>query len=262
MRRFFIKPESLLGDCIQVSGPEARHILTVLRLRPGDTVEFFDTDGTVHTAILSECSKGRILARVLSSASNSSVQQSPLILAQALIKGKKMDMVVQKATELGVQRFIPIKTRYSESHQKGERQAERWLRIMIEACKQCLRTLPMQIDDVTGLERLDLGGFSQCLVAWEKEASTPFGGAFSKTDGPTLLLIGPEGGFHPDEIHLLEDQGAKLFSLGEQVLRAETAALAAISITQYLSGNLNPGGSCPIDFSSEAVLSRQSSSTE
>lgn len=218
-------------------------MLTVLRLQRGDTVEFFDTAGTVYTAELSECSKGRIQARVLSTVSDSIVLQSPLILAQALIKRKKMDMVVQKATELGVQRLIPIDTRYSEIHRKGERQVERWLRIMIEACKQCHRTLPMQIDGVTGLDGLCLDEFSQCLVAWEKEASRPLAGSFSKTDGPTLLLIGPEGGLHPDEIQLLEDQGAKPFSLGKQVLRSETAALAAISITQYLIGNLNPGGS-------------------
>lgn len=239
MRRFFIKPDNLSGDSIEVTGPEARHMFTVLRLQPGQTVEFFDNTGMVYHALLEECSKSRLLARVNTAIRESNSLESPLTLAQALLKGKKMDLLIQKATELGVQRFIPVTTRYSELSNRRERQFDRWQRIMIEACKQCHRALPMQIAPVTSLDELCLDDFLHRLIAWEKEL-TPLDTDFSTSPGPILLLVGPEGGLHTDEVQLLQHRSATLFSLGSRILRAETAAIAAISITQYLVGNLNP----------------------
>lgn len=240
MRRFYIKKDSLSGDVIQVTGLEARHMHTVLRLQPGQNVEFFDNTGLVYHAILQECNRSYLLAKVTTTVLENTIQESPLTLAQALLKGKKMDMLVQKATELGVHRFIPVTTRYSELKGRRERQRDRWQRIMIEACKQCHRSLPMQIDPVTTIDELCLEDFTHRLIAWEQELATPLDASFSTPPGPILLLVGPEGGLHPDEVELLSLQAATIFSLGSRILRAETAALAAISITQYLAGNLNP----------------------
>ncbi len=244
MRRFFIHPEDIADDLVQVTGSEARHMRTVLRLQPGDAVEFFDGSGRVYRAILEECGKRLITARVQDRARSSTVENAPLTLAQAVLKGKKMDMLIQKATELGVHNFIPVETRYAEPGNRRDRQAERWQRIMIEACKQCQRTAPMTIGPITELTALSPAQYSHCLIAWENEADNHLDSRTLHPPGPTLLLIGPEGGFHPDEVNLLTDQEKPwfFFSLGSRILRAETASIAAMAIVQHLSGNLTSGG--------------------
>lgn len=212
---------------------------TVLRLRPGQTVEFFDGQGTVLTAILRTTDKHLITAEIIERRREEQRDLVPLTLAQCLLKGKKMDLLVQKATELGVHNFLPIVSRYCEN--RGERDPlERWQRIMIEACKQCHRATPMAIMPVTPLDQADFSPFSHRLVAWEGEQSAPLPTDFIEAPGPLCLLLGPEGGLQAEEIESLMQQQFTPFSLGPRILRGETAALAATAIVQYLSGSLRP----------------------
>ncbi len=239
MRRFYLDPEHLATDHIEIRGAEARHMATVLRLRPGQTVEFFDGQGTVLTAILRSTDKHLITAEIIERRCEMQRDLVPLTLAQCLLKGKKMDLLVQKATELGVHSFLPIVSRYCEN--RGERDPlERWQRIMIEACKQCHRATPMTIMPMTALDQANFSAFAHRLVAWEGEQAAPLPTAFIDAPGPLCLLLGSEGGLQAEEIDLLIQRQFVPFSLGLRILRGETAALAATAIVQYLSGSLRP----------------------
>lgn len=241
MRRFFLTGQACIhnGQLI-VAGAEARHISLVLRLQAGEVVEFFDAAGEIWTARLEQTQKERVVASILFSRKETIDSGSTLCLAQCLLKGKKMDLLVQKATELGVKYFLPLRSRYCENHGQHERQEERWQRIMIEACKQCGRTTFMRIASVTAIAEADFTGFRHRLVAWEEEKEAGLPDALASEPGPICLLLGPEGGLAPEDMIVLARQHFQTFSLGPLILRAETAALASISLVRYLSGGLQP----------------------
>lgn len=240
MRRFFLPAHARTDDRITLTGPEARHIASVLRLRPGQAVEFFDGLGGVYAAVLQTADKNQVTATITGTRQEDMIVRSPLTLAQCLLKGKKMDLLVQKATELGVQAFQPVVSRYCENHGDRDHQEERWRRIMIEACKQSHRTLPMTILPATALAQIDFVPFVHRLAAWEEEQLAPLPTNFADHPGPICLLLGPEGGLHADDLQVLRQAEFTTFSLGPRTLRGETAALAAVSIVQYLAGALQP----------------------
>ncbi|MDR2551237.1 MAG: 16S rRNA (uracil(1498)-N(3))-methyltransferase [Desulfobulbus sp.] len=240
MRRFFLPSQALIGNRLVLAGPEAHHLAVVLRLAPGQTVELFDGTGAIHTALLQAVDRARVIAEITATRHEQQAVASPLTLAQCLLKGKKMDFLVQKATELGVHVFVPLESRYCENRGDREHQHERWQRIMLEACKQCHRATPMHILPVTPLARFDIAAYVHRLVAWEGERTAPVPAALAKRLGPICLVLGPEGGLHADELATLRQQQCATFSLGPQILRGETAALVATAIIQYLVGSLNP----------------------
>ena len=239
MRRFYLSPKTPMTDQVEIRGAEARHMAQVLRLRPGQRVEFFDGQGTVLTAVLRATDKQLVVADIIERRRAEPACQAPLTLAQCLLKGKKMDLLVQKATELGVETFLPLVSRYCDN--RGERNSqERWQRIMIEACKQCHRATPMAIAPLLSLQQADFSAFAHRFVAWEGEQSAPLPTSFIDHPGPICLLLGPEGGLQVEEIDSLTQRQFASFSLGPRILRGETAALAATAIVQYLSGGLQP----------------------
>jgi len=239
MRRFFFTSQQETEDRILITGSEARHITTVLRMQPGSRLELFDGKGTIICGQIEQLTSRTVSIHILSRtlAADNTI---PLTLAQAMLKGKKMDFLVQKATELGVHTFIPLITRYCAKRVHNERQGQRWQRIMLEACKQCGRPVPMQIKEPVALGELPCAGDSNLIMPWEDEDSSPLSPALVHNRRPTILLIGPEGGFHREEISLARDMAFTTVSLGPRILRAETAALAAVSIIQHLNHNLQP----------------------
>jgi len=240
MRRFFLPPQALSGGRVVLTGPEAHHMAAVLRLKPGQTVELFDGQGAVHTAVLQSVDRNRIVAEITITRREATAAASPLTLAQCVLKGKKMDLVVQKATELGVHALVPVLSRYCENHGDRGHQQERWQRIMLEACKQCHRATPMTILPIRPLDQLDLAPYVHRLAAWEEERHTSLPTDFVDRPGPICLLLGPEGGLHADDLQVLRQGQFTAFSLGPLILRGETAALAATAIVQFLAGSLQP----------------------
>ena len=247
MRRFFLQQGAISADLIVVSGAEARHITSVLRLKPGQAVEFFDGKGAIFSAVFETTEKDRVLARITAVRQEEDSVASPLTVAQCLLKGKKMDLLVQKATELGVHTFLPVVSRYCENHGDRRHQEERWQRIMIEACKQCHRAAPMRIAPVTSLEHTDFTAYNHRLAAWEQERSAALPSSFVEHPGAICLFLGPEGGLHSEDLQILQQQQFTTFSLGPRILRGETAALAAMSIIQYLTGTLQPAAGPQLD---------------
>lgn len=255
MHRFFIQPQSVSDGIVFITGIEAHHLTNVLRLRAGETVELYDGSGSVYQARIEQLeANGRVRAALFAVAEETEAAAPALYLGQALLKGKKMDFVVQKATELGVAGLLPFVSKHCINRQHPEtregRRQERWARIIAEACKQCGRPVPPCCQEVSSLDGLltDVAdSYDAKLIFWEGERTGHLDELWEKAAVPAaknaglrrvLILIGPEGGFSEDEVVKAREAGFQAVTLGRRVLRAETASLAAVAIVQHLLGNL------------------------
>lgn len=246
MHRFFIDPSQIRESSAVLSGPEAHHLKNVLRLQPGDHIELMDGTGNIFLSVIESLDKEAIHTRTLSMRQEEH-QTARLIIGQALLNGKKMDLIVQKATELGVHTLQPFLAEHCSRQDIKIHKAERWDRIILEACKQCGRPVPMYCPQLTGFnELLGLGAVSQIkLIFWEKEERQTMRSIFQSPGylppalpHQILALIGPEGGFSPVEIEKAKTAGFMPVTLGKRILRAETATITVIAILQFLLGNL------------------------
>jgi len=247
MRRFFVDPENIAGAHAFLAGHEARHIATVLRLATGTTVTLFDGSGSYYEALLTKITPNRIEVRIISITpyiDSGETFRPALHLAIALLKGKKMDFIIQKSTELGVASLRPFRSQYCAVHEDAASRISRWQKIALEACKQCNRPRPPVVKETADFKNLLTASGQEehglKLIFWEETG----GKTLQQTLGPlqeiksTLILIGPEGGFSSVEVEGAVAAGFKTVTLGRQVLRSETAAIAALSILQYKLGNL------------------------
>jgi 16S rRNA (uracil1498-N3)-methyltransferase len=240
MSRFYVSPDSVKGDKIYVSKEESHHIIDVMRLGEGDSVTVFDGTGREYNGKIESIKNKSVVIdinKVNAPAPKSAVEIS---LAQAIPKKDKMDYIVQKATELGAKEIIPLESKRTIVRTTGDRavcKTDRWRKIAIEAAKQCGRSdLPdlkdmRQFDDLLKDFRKYDGVIMPCLY----EKSIPLKSALSRFKSPKklLLMIGPEGDFTPEEIERAGENGALLVSLGELVLRSDTAAIATLAMLNY-----------------------------
>ncbi|MCW5199959.1 16S rRNA (uracil(1498)-N(3))-methyltransferase [Desulfobulbus sp. F1] len=240
MRRFFYDPAQDTTEHVLITGAEAHHLKTVLRMHVGAKAELYDGAGSVICGEIEQISANSVSFRILSRRQEQE-SCSPLTLVQALLnKGKKMDTVVQKATELGVHSFVPVTTRYCEPQGKDSQLLQRWQRIMLEACKQCGRPVPMKISLPQPLHELTFPAANRKIMPWENETTCPFAALGLTAGQPVTLLIGPEGGFHLDEVERAQLSGFTTVSLGPRILRAETASIVAAALVQHALHNLDP----------------------
>lgn len=246
MRRFYFDPLTRQGDEVSLSSEESHHIVKVLRLSAGEYVELLDGQGTVFRAVIVGTGR-RVALRLEGIAATAPEPDKTLRVGQGILKGDKMDTVVQKCTELGVTRFTPFHSSRCQGRldpiQAGKKH-ERWQRIGLEACKQCLRLTVPQLDVPAGYGELLQGmatasGQSLRLLFWEEEKELHLRDLPELAAAPSVfLLLGPEGGFTREEVELARAGGFRTVSLGERILRAETATLTAVAIVQFLAGNL------------------------
>ena len=244
LRRFFIDPADITGETALLTGPEAHHLRTVLRLSPGDPITFFDGTGARYQARIERILKDRVTATIIGQ-TRDLPPKVRLHLGQALLKGQKMDLILQKATELGVEAIYPFYSEHGIHKQPRDTQMDRWQRIVIEACKQCDRATPPEIH--APREVIDLmtapPPYDARLIFWEHETKQTLNEVLagqSKDCRSVLFLLGPEGGFSEAEVARAQKEGFTPVSLGPRILRAETASLAATAILQFALGNLNP----------------------
>ena len=214
-------------------------------MRPGTEIELFDGDGAVFQAVILETGH-RVMARLGQCVSKEDIQVKPVWVTQGLLKGKKMDMVVQKCTELGAARcpsFVSSRCQGKLDKVQNRKRQERWQRITIAACKQCMRRSLMDLDEIVSFsDLLELCGMDSNqlrLLFWEEEKDTGLADlpSFDQFDS-VCLILGPEGGLTVEEVELARSRGWRTVTLGERILRAETANLSAVSIIQYLAGNV------------------------
>jgi 16S rRNA (uracil1498-N3)-methyltransferase len=239
MHRFFIEPQAIDGSRATLAGPEAHHLRNVLRLTAGDGIELFDGTGAVYQAKIEHI--GKAIELTIASRHTIAPREPALFIAQGLLKGKKMDFLVQKATELGVTGFLPFHSAHCAVPALKDAKTSRWEKITMEACKQCGRPIPLHLAAVSDFDSLLAAAehYSGKLIFWEKETSTHLSGLAPLASYPSVIaLIGPEGGFAAEEIDKAGQAGFIPVSLGRQILRAETAALSVMAILQYLSDNL------------------------
>jgi 16S rRNA (uracil1498-N3)-methyltransferase len=242
MHSFFITPEAVHGETALITGAEAHHLRAVLRLAAGDRIRLFDGAGRIHEAIITRMSKGEVEALVVASetAPPAPVQ---VHIGQALLKGKKMDLLVQKANELGIEALAPFTSARCDVRAGNPGRDERWQRIALESCKQCGRPVPMLCRPESNFAGvLTAGGaFELKLIFWEQEQQCSLSSLFEGLAPVRAVkaLIGPEGGFAQEEVEQAQAAGFTPVSLGRRILRAETASLAAMAILQHRLGNLD-----------------------
>ncbi len=242
MPRVYIPAERIEGEQITLQSREARYILKVLRLDLGDKVMVFDGEGGEYLTELCEDYQEGVYLAVKEALRPERESHLKITLGQGLLKGEKMKFVIQKATELGADRIVPLATYRSVPILEGERESlrvGRWRRIAQEAAKQCGRTMVPHVETVRELEDFLSQREGTKLILWEEE-STPLREVLEKVDlsSGISVLIGPEGGFSEEEVSSAQTHGFLVAGLGQRVLRAETAAISVLSILQHLFGDL------------------------
>lgn len=225
---------------------ERDHLARVLRLSPGDAIIGFDNSGREWLAEIVTIEDKSVTCAILEESQPQVEARQEVYLVAGLSKGEKLEWVIQKGTELGMAGLVPLRAKRSVMRLEGNKateRVERWQKIAVEAAKQSHRVREPQIFEIADwLELVSLLPEStQWLIPYEEEKSQGLNRILASlaSDQPVALLIGPEGGFDPEEVRFAgEHLKAQSVSLGPRILRAETAALAALTITLAHSGDL------------------------
>lgn len=238
MHRFFVAPEKVVDDQAWLDEEESRHLTKVLRLEAGASVIVFDGVGREYCGVIGKVTMREVQLTGLTR--TEAIREAPVAvtLVQGVAKGEKMDWIVQKATELGVMRIIPVLTERSVVRidpTKGAERSDRWRKIAREAVKQSRRTVVPQIEPPCSWSAAMLAWPETVpmLVPWEEHQGAGLGSVLRRSTVPPAqlgLAIGPEGGLTAGEVALAMQQGATPVGLGPRILRTETAGLAALAV--------------------------------
>lgn len=248
-RRFYAAPDAISGSLVNLARDETHHLARVLRLKAGDEAFVFDGGGGEYRCRILAFNNNRAQLEIIETLADETESPIALTLAQSLAKGEKFDFIVQKATELGARRIVPLVTRYADvklNAEKSAKRLERWQRISLEALKQSGRRALVAIT-----HPLALAAFLESSA--QHSSSTPTLLVFSERGGLSLTTalaaavdrqnviacIGPEGGWSADELELFAARGAQAVTLGPRILRTETAAIAAMTLIQHALGDLS-----------------------
>jgi len=229
MHRFFVPPETLRADHVTLTGPQARQIATVLRLRPGDEIALV-ADGAEAVVILEAVRPTSVTAVVRERGFTPAEPTVALTLALPVLRGDHDEEVVEAVTQLGVSRIVPFTSARSVVRSLSDARRSRWERIAREAAETARRGRVPSIDPARAWSELFFVLPAPVLVAWESERRARLRDALPKTARALSLVIGPEGGIADEEIALARERGAITVSLGGRNLRSETAAIAAVAL--------------------------------
>ena len=218
--RFYVNCPLFVGP-ITIDGAEAHHLATVLRGRPGDAVCLFNGDGAEYQAVIGEIHKKQVIMDVAARRTPERELNFRLEVAAPLPKGDRGDYLLEKLTELGATRFVPLRTHRSVVHPK-EARLDKLERAVIEASKQCGRNILMEIAPLTDWVHY----CRTSTVPAMRFVAHPGGGPWAETQGDVAVAVGPEGGFTDEEIAAGQAAGWRVVGLGPRILRIETAAVA------------------------------------
>ncbi len=250
MHKFFTPKENFIENTAKILGDDVKHLYKVLRLNEGDKIVLNNCDGDEFLAEIRTITKQEVIVDIEEKLEINNESEVKIYLFQGLPKAQKMDLIVQKGTELGITEFIPTLTERVDIKLKGEfKKLDRLNRIALEAAKQSKRTIipkvtePVSFEDaLKRMESLDL-----VIVPYENAENFGIKTLFNDENIDTSkikkvgILVGPEGGFELNEISRLKENGAYIVTLGSRILRTETAGFVATSLVQYELGDL--GGS-------------------
>jgi len=266
MNRFFVSESDFQSEHVVLGKRQAHQIRNVLRMNKGDRIIVLDNTGYEYEVVLTEIKKDRVLGQIEQKRPAAGEPQVRLTLYQSLLSRDKFELVLQKCTEVGVTRFVPVITQRSlvrDIDTVTPNKLARWQRIITEAAEQSHRgripelAEPLNFaDSLSGLAEFDLRLIASPNAGWQPQASpeqsrkTELGdgrteqvtlcSALRKAPKSVALLIGPEGGFTDQEFKLVCDAGATPVSLGPRILRTETAAVITAALILYELENTNP----------------------
>ena len=246
MHYFFIDPAQTEKQTPVITGQEARHLLKVLRLVPGDRIGLLDGTGNGYEADIIGRSGDGVQVTMVGRLPLPKESPLKIIVAQALLKEKKMDRLIRQLTELGVCQWRPVVSERTIARlpdNRLEARVRRWEKIAVEAMKQCRRgRAPRIFAPVAFNALLDLELNCDLKIAFWEEEGRRLPGDNKKTDGRdsrvALILIGPEGGFSAGEMAQAGTRGFTIAGMGPRILRAETATVAAVTLVQHLFGDM------------------------
>lgn len=236
---FFIQNTDIVDGTVSIHGDLFRHLAKSLRIRSGETLVFNDEQGTRYVTSVREITRGSLQAVIERIETHPTPFSYPLVLGQAILKRDKMSWIIQKATELGVGTIVPLQTERVASqfhHAHNTHLEKRWSRIALEAAQQSERWIPPRIAPIATFPQFikDYSAIQTKLILAERSdglrlAQLPLPTAFH---GLIVIAIGPEGGWSSEELIAAEMANFSFTTLGAQILRAETASLAALAILQ------------------------------
>jgi len=242
--RFFVPREQIKAGRVSLSGPDAVHIAKVLRLGAGKNIIVLDGRGKSYLAVIEQAGRGKVDCTIQKEIYVATGPSLKVTLVQGVPKGDKMDLVIQKGTELGLSRVIPLITERVVVKLAGDkllRRRERWQRIALEAAKQCRRPDVPEISEPQSLEQVlaFLPPGAAALIPWEEEVAGTLKDFCRCSPAPEeiYIFIGPEGGFTREEVESARIRGVRPVTLGPRILRTETAGLAVLAIVLYQWGD-------------------------
>ena len=230
IRRFYCKRANKRDGAFRIEGDEAHHIIKVLRYKIGYKLVVFDGSGNDYDCSVSEIGKDYVIASIDTVTPNDTEPSVGVRLYQCITKPDKMDIIVQKAVELGVSEIVPVLTARSEKHVN----IEKLERVAISAAKQCGASRLPKIANPVTIDEISVQNL--LIFAYEGEKSRTLRDVslakFTRID----LIVGPEGGFTEDEATSIANKGALTVSLGKRILRAETASIMLCGLVLYKAG--------------------------
>ncbi len=240
MHRFFIKNEAIEKDSITIYGEDVQHISKVLRLQIGDKIMLCDGEGSDYLAAIESMDKHSVSTVIIDPPASKGEPDVEAVLYQGIPKSTKMDLIIQKCTEMGIKRVVPVFTVRTivklESEKDERKKVERWTKIAEEAAKQSGRGIIPNIEmPMTFAEALkDAARLNAVIIPYELEGSLSIKEALRKDKGSSIgFFIGPEGGFETSEIEKAKAAGAVPVTLGSRILRTETAGVAVLTSIMY-----------------------------
>lgn len=252
MPHFYVKPENIRNGRFCIQGDESHHLLHVLRKKVGDCIKIFDGEHNAYRARIEHIQDKEITGSIESCEDSSKSPSVQTHLFQVLPKGSKFEFIIEKCTELGVSSITPIISSRCAKHIPPDRRDHnyaRWKKIVESACKQCGRMDIPVIHEIQKISNVfcELDKNALHIMPWEGEAHKTLKNIFAdyKQTPNTIpsavhFWIGPEGGFTLGEVKVAEECGIQTVSLGERILRTETAGLVTLSLIQYELDNMQP----------------------
>jgi 16S rRNA (uracil1498-N3)-methyltransferase len=243
MRRFFVPEGTLGGSEIALHGDLAHRLARVLRLKRGDHVVLSEGGGVEYEVRLTDVSPKAITAEVVEKRDAPTEPGVEIVLYQSLIRANRFDLVLEKGTEIGVARFVPLipaRGQIQDGEASGNRM-DRWRRVVVEAAEQSGRGRPPNIDPPMHFQEAVRSASGLRVLPWEGEGGEPLGAylrSLSERPESADLFIGPEGGFERAEVDTARDEGVTLVTLGPRILRSETAGIVAATIALEALGEM------------------------
>ncbi len=241
MANFFVDRSQIAGNTARITGDEAGHIGRVLRMRPGDGLTLCDGGGMFYDGVITALEGGEVTAEISRAYPAPTEPKVKITLFQAIPKNPKLEFIVQKATEIGVARVVPVNTARIVARLDKESKVERLRKIAAEAAKQSRRGIlpevcaPVPFDKAVEMA----GGLDLAFIPYEEERRLPVRDFLrGKTAGTLGIFIGPEGGFEESEAALARSAGITPVTLGPRILRTETAGLVAAALVLYELGDM------------------------